>query len=239
MISFNNALGERLITLHTVRNSVDQASLWNTITMEVSSYFPFDFCMNDKSKETYLSCRTSVSERFNEMGELPDMKPITKYPSKLCDNADNSKISISEYMEEKHKGSVRNVVAYNLLGANERGAFSRFLANLSRYCMSCILTLFRLCCMEVVNIVVEYCIHSRRGMRLGGVTENTTAAAAAAAAANAVNFILLSTNSESPTYTSGAAALRGNNTLPTRSNNHDYKIDNSMNVMCYWYRFPQ
>ncbi|KAI9584224.1 hypothetical protein GQX74_010559 [Glossina fuscipes] len=139
-----HALGERLITLHTVRNSVDQASLWNTITMEVTSYFLFDM-YNDKIEETYLSCRTSENENmgyaFNNNGNV------------------NSKISISEYMEEKHEGSVRNVVvAYNLLGANERGAFSRFLANLSRYCMSYILTLFRLCCMEVVNIVVEYCI---------------------------------------------------------------------------------
>uniref|UniRef100_A0A1B0BSE7 Uncharacterized protein n=1 Tax=Glossina palpalis gambiensis TaxID=67801 RepID=A0A1B0BSE7_9MUSC len=162
-----HALGERLITLHTVRNSVDQASLWNTITMEVTSYFLFDL-YNDKIEETYLSCRTSENENmgyaFNNNGNV------------------NSKISISEYMEEKHKGRV---------------------------------------------------------LRLGGATENTATAAAAAAsavaAANAVNFILLSTNSESPTYTSGAAALRGYNTLPTRSNNHDYKIDNSMNVMCYWY----
>jgi hypothetical protein len=35
IISFNNDLGERFITLHTVRNSVDHASLWNTITMLV------------------------------------------------------------------------------------------------------------------------------------------------------------------------------------------------------------
>jgi len=35
MISFRRARGDLLITLHTVLNKVLQASLWNTITMEV------------------------------------------------------------------------------------------------------------------------------------------------------------------------------------------------------------
>lgn len=35
IISFKSGLGDLLITLHTVRNKVDQASLWNTITIEV------------------------------------------------------------------------------------------------------------------------------------------------------------------------------------------------------------
>jgi len=35
IISFKSGRGDLLITLHTVRNKVDQASLWNTITIEV------------------------------------------------------------------------------------------------------------------------------------------------------------------------------------------------------------
>ena len=39
IISFKRARGERFITLQTVRNNVVQASLWNTITIEVVGSF--------------------------------------------------------------------------------------------------------------------------------------------------------------------------------------------------------
>lgn len=62
MISFRSERGERLITLHTVRNSVVQASLWNTITIEVVGSFG-GYCFflqlrdgRERAKQILLVC---------------------------------------------------------------------------------------------------------------------------------------------------------------------------------------
>ena len=62
IISFKSGRGDLLITLHTVRNKVDQASLWNTITIEVvgnSAGYCFDL---------HLKSFTAHSLRLNFMG---------------------------------------------------------------------------------------------------------------------------------------------------------------------------
>lgn len=62
IISFKSGRGDLLITLHTVRNKVDQASLWNTITIEVvgnSAGYCFDL---------HLKSFTADSLRLNFTG---------------------------------------------------------------------------------------------------------------------------------------------------------------------------
>ena len=63
IISFKSGRGDLLITLHTVRNKVDQASLWNTITIEVvgnSAGYCFDL---------HLKSFIANSLRFNFIGK--------------------------------------------------------------------------------------------------------------------------------------------------------------------------
>lgn len=51
MISLSSGRGDRFMTLHTVRNNVDQASLWNTMTMDVvGSLDAYDFNLQLKLK---------------------------------------------------------------------------------------------------------------------------------------------------------------------------------------------
>ena len=64
MISLSSSGGDLLITLNTVRNSVDQASLWNTMTTVVSgSFFTAGYCLFRQLQSTYreifLSSKTS------------------------------------------------------------------------------------------------------------------------------------------------------------------------------------